>query len=97
MIMLYGMTNLKPRDWGGNQTPAALAHHVDPTFNDSLSVRRVILNGGYGYDGWKYFGSGEPVYSVSSPDDTVSFHIRACNRADAKQIVLSYYPGAKVR
>jgi hypothetical protein len=63
--------------------------------NDSrVSVSRVYLNGG-GYDRTgEYFGVGAPLFHAFNDSDTINFHVRAYDRADAVAEVRRRYPGS---
>jgi hypothetical protein len=92
------------RDFSGNfyvaynEAPADRAA-VDalpapPAVDERVSVTRVYLNQcGYTSRG-EYFGAGAPLYFAQNDADTISYHLRAHDRADALARILSQYPGA---
>lgn len=54
--------------------------------NMKLYLKQVRLNqGGYDSQG-RYFGNGKPLYHYHSEDYTISEHVRANNREEAKEI-----------
>lgn len=89
-----------PKGWCGDPSRgAALGRPSDhkPGFTGRLYVRRVNLNaGGYDANG-TYFGIGSPLYWAASECGEVDYMLRAPDRAAARDIVLSRYPGARVR
>lgn len=89
-----------PRGWCGDPSRGAAMGRPsihEAGYSGPLSVRRSYLNsGGYDSNG-TYFGTGNPLYWVSSPDGEVDYMLRAFARADAREHVLATYPGAKVR
>ena len=74
---------------GGNK------HEVGHFVPLRVSVRRIPLNrGGYDRTG-EYFGVGLPVYHVASDYDSVNYHMRAYDRAEAILQVSEKYRGVK--
>lgn len=86
-IMKYGAPMGRWR-WNDNAAP----------FTGRMYLRHIPLNSG-GYDsGGAYWGtrrSGERLYGYAADDDSANGFIDAADRAEAKELVLAKYPGAR--
>lgn len=93
-------TYLHLREWGGwqDENPAE--------YSGRLYCKRLrVTRDGYVRIGkdrrdqpiYKYFGSGEPLYRITSEEGHVDFEMRAASRQVALDMLRTYYPKAKVR
>jgi hypothetical protein len=62
--------------------------------DERVSISRVYLNGGGYTSRGEYFGVGAPLHFAQNDSDSISFHLRAYDRADAVAEVLRRYPDA---
>jgi hypothetical protein len=71
--------------------------HGAPGYSGPIYIRKVAINR-QGYDSQgRYWGTGKPLFEVSSEGEGPELHLRADSRDEVKREMKRRYPHARIR